>query len=155
MLTTPPIRVFVFEDDWMCREAIQSVIERTNGIEMVGAAAHAAQAVETTTALNPDVILKVIRKPAHHNSFGLTWREFEILRLIAEGLNNRAIAQALTIQEGTVANHVSNILFKINLNLADGMVVSIKEFYTRPYGARKKFHKLFLREPLACFIGIS
>ena len=199
MPTAPPIRVFIFEDEWMCREAIQSVLERTGGIEMVGAAAHAAQAVESITALKPDVILmdirlqgeidgiqatevltrrcpdariviftsfpdpdtlnaailagaagyllkeetgnpdiliqairevfqgnaymtprisaeilKVIRKPSHHNSFGLTRREFEILRLIAEGLNNRAIAQTLTIQERTVANHVSNILFKIN-----------------------------------------
>ena len=199
MESTAPIRVFVFEDDWMCREAIQSVLERTGGIEMVGAAAHAAHAVQDVSALKPDVvlmdirlqgeidgiqatkvlahrcpdahiviftsfpdpetlnaailagaagyllkeetcnpdiliqairevsqgnaymtprisaeILKVIRKPAHHNSFGLTRRELEILRQLADGLNNRAIARSLSIQERTVANHVSNILFKIN-----------------------------------------
>lgn len=61
MQTTPPIRVFVFEDEWMCREAIRSVIERTGGIDVVGAAASADHAVDDAAALNPDVILMDIR----------------------------------------------------------------------------------------------
>jgi len=45
----------------------------------------------------------------------LTKRELEVLRLIAEGLNNRELAQALTISEKTVKKHVSSILSKLNL----------------------------------------
>ena len=39
----------------------------------------------------------------------------EILKIIAEGLNNRAIATQLVITEQTVKGHVSNILSKLHL----------------------------------------
>jgi DNA-binding NarL/FixJ family response regulator len=45
----------------------------------------------------------------------LTPRELEILHLIASGANNREIAQQLFISEGTVKNHVTNILNRLNL----------------------------------------
>ena len=38
-----------------------------------------------------------------------------MLRLIALGLNNAAIADQLNIADGTVRNHVSNILAKLNV----------------------------------------
>jgi DNA-binding CsgD family transcriptional regulator len=43
---------------------------------------------------------------------GLTGREVEVLRLIAAGRSNRAIAQALFISPNTVLHHVSNIFAK-------------------------------------------
>ncbi|MCB1567995.1 MAG: response regulator transcription factor [Xanthomonadales bacterium] len=45
----------------------------------------------------------------------LTERETEILRLMAGGYSNREIAQALSVAEGTVKNHVSNILSKLGV----------------------------------------
>ncbi|MBN1581652.1 MAG: response regulator transcription factor [Anaerolineae bacterium] len=45
----------------------------------------------------------------------LTSRELEVLRLIATGATNREIAQNLSISEGTVKNHVSNILSRLGL----------------------------------------
>jgi len=44
-----------------------------------------------------------------------TPREQEIIRLIADGLSNKEIANTLFISEGTVKNHVSSILSKLNL----------------------------------------
>jgi DNA-binding CsgD family transcriptional regulator len=44
---------------------------------------------------------------------GLTEREVEVLRLVAAGKTNRAIANVLGLSEKTVARHVSNILTKI------------------------------------------
>ncbi|MCK8061011.1 MULTISPECIES: response regulator transcription factor [unclassified Fusibacter] len=45
----------------------------------------------------------------------LTNREYEVITLIAEGLNNKDIAETLFISEKTVKNHVSNIFKKINV----------------------------------------
>ncbi len=46
----------------------------------------------------------------------LTKREYEILTLIADGMNNKDIANTLYISEKTVKNHVSNIFKKIKVN---------------------------------------
>lgn len=46
----------------------------------------------------------------------LTNREYEVLTLIAEGLNNKDIAEKLYISEKTVKNHVSSIFKKLEVN---------------------------------------
>lgn len=51
-----------------------------------------------------------------HGAERLTGREVEVLRLIATGKTNRAIAHALHISEKTVARHVSNIFTKLDLS---------------------------------------
>jgi DNA-binding NarL/FixJ family response regulator len=43
----------------------------------------------------------------------LSARELEIVRLLAEGHSNREIATALFLAEGTVKNHVTNVLAKL------------------------------------------
>lgn len=193
------IRVFVIEDDWMCREAVRSIIEKTETLEAVGSAMDAESAIDKAIALKPDVVLMDLRlagqlsgidatarmveacpqikvviltncqdesslhaaidagavgyllksevhdpavileaiREVHagngyitpvmsgklisavhtqrkQNNYGLTRREKEILNHISQGKNNRVIAEHLHIHERTVANHVSNILFKIN-----------------------------------------
>jgi len=45
----------------------------------------------------------------------LTERETEILRLMAGGYSNKEIANALNVAEGTVKNHVSNVLSKMGV----------------------------------------
>ena len=57
-----------------------------------------------------------------HNQFAsldrpdpLTERETEILRLMAGGYSNKEIANSLGVAEGTVKNHVSNILSKLGV----------------------------------------
>ena len=59
---------------------------------------------------------------AMHNDFTsldrpdpLTERETEILRLMAGGYSNKEIANSLGVAEGTVKNHVSNILSKLGV----------------------------------------
>ena len=46
----------------------------------------------------------------------LTNREIEIARKISEGNSNKEIAQELFVTEGTVKNHISNILSKLELH---------------------------------------
>jgi DNA-binding NarL/FixJ family response regulator len=45
---------------------------------------------------------------------GLSQREADVLRLLALGTSNRDIADQLVLAEGTVKNHVSNILMKLH-----------------------------------------
>ena len=47
--------------------------------------------------------------------FGLTARELEVLRLVASGRTNRAIAEQLFLSEKTVDRHVSNIFGKLDV----------------------------------------
>lgn len=53
--------------------------------------------------------------PAPAAATPLTGREVEVLRLVATGATNRAIAADLRISEKTVARHVSNIFVKLDI----------------------------------------
>lgn len=55
------------------------------------------------------------QQPTPLEQAGLTERESEILRGIAEGLSNKHIARQLDITEGTVKVHVKHLLRKLNL----------------------------------------
>jgi DNA-binding NarL/FixJ family response regulator len=51
----------------------------------------------------------------HARPGGLSARELEVLRLMAEGLSNPQIAKRLIVSEFTVKRHVANILTKLDL----------------------------------------
>ncbi len=193
------IKVYIFEDHWMCREALVSVLNKEAGIEVVGDTDHVPSGMEQVLELKPDVILMDIRfhnenlgieatatltqklketkiiiftefqdeqnlraaikagasgfllkkevqdsntivkaittvykgeayitpsvtakifnevkRKSDRQVFDLTKRELQILKLISEGKNNKDIAAVLNIDKRTVANHISNILFKMN-----------------------------------------
>ena len=84
--------------------------------------ANAIRAVQAgETHLHPEITKKLVEQLASPKPDqeplpdDLTPRELEVLRLIAQGMNNRQIALALTISEKTVKTHVSNILSKLHL----------------------------------------
>jgi len=58
----------------------------------------------------------------------LTDREMEVLKLVAQGLNNRDIAKQLFISENTVKNHIRNILEKLHLHSRmEAVVYAVRE----------------------------
>jgi DNA-binding NarL/FixJ family response regulator len=61
-----------------------------------------------------DLLADVGVTPEHYEN--LTDRESEILELIADGLTNQEIADELTIEVGTVKNHIHSIFEKLNLS---------------------------------------
>ena len=69
--------------------------------------------------LNPEIAAKLMSefsgRDAKPDVEKLTDRERQVLRLIAQGLNNREIAESLVISEKTCKTHVSNILSKLHL----------------------------------------
>src|SRR5690606_29950041 len=62
-------------------------------------------------------ILEELREPGGGAQTGsaLSERELQVLRKVAEGLNNREIGEDLHIAESTVKNHLRNILEKLRL----------------------------------------
>lgn len=69
--------------------------------------------------LHPAIALKLVRELSEPQVAALeeplTERELDILRLVAEGLSNKVIADRLDISERTARTHVSNILEKLHL----------------------------------------
>lgn len=78
----------------------------------------AARWVFRQLGATPDlaVLDALARKTAPTAAGGLTARELEVLRLIAAGRTNRAIAAELILSERTVDRHVSNIFTKLGLS---------------------------------------
>lgn len=78
------------------------------------------QVDQGVASLHPSIAKKVLEEIHHSDKKQLseeplTQRELEILRLIAQGHENREIADQLVISEATVRTHVSNILGKLQL----------------------------------------
>ena len=78
----------------------------------------AARAVFEDLGAGPDLtrLERLVLKTAPGADGVLTPREVEVLRLVAAGRTNRAIASGLFLSERTVAHHVSNILTKLGLS---------------------------------------
>ncbi len=87
-------------------------------------------------SLQPSIaqkVLKELRRPAALRPIPnpLTDREMEVLRLVAKGLSNPAIAERLVITEATVRTHVSNILSKLHLaNRVQATLYALQEGIT-------------------------
>jgi DNA-binding NarL/FixJ family response regulator len=63
------------------------------------------------------------RRSTRTEASDLSGREFEIVRLIADGLSNREIGNRLSLSEKTVKNHVSHILAKLKVSARSGVAV--------------------------------
>ncbi len=106
-------------------------------VAAVRGAAHGA------TVLDPAVSRALIEAAAGPDTSrppvsleGLTARELEVLRLIAQGRSNRAIAAELFLGEATVKTHVARVLQKLGLETrAEAIVASYESGLVRPHGA--------------------
>lgn len=78
----------------------------------------AARSVFLQLDAAPDLVRveELSRITARRVAGGLTTREVQVLKLVATGMTNRAIASELVISEKTVATHVNSILTKLGLS---------------------------------------
>jgi DNA-binding NarL/FixJ family response regulator len=125
----PAVRVLAlttFDDDEDVFAALRAgalgyLLKDVSGDRLVEAVLAAARG---ESVLQPSVAAKVVARVARMADDvprprpqplvdPLTEREVEVLRLLAEGGSNREIAAALFLAEGTVKNHVTNVLAKL------------------------------------------
>jgi len=90
-------------------------------IKMAALAEAVRRAAVGEATLHPRVAARIIqelqgaRRETVNPFTELTGREMDVIKLIAQGLNNSQIAGELVISEHTVKGHVSNILSKLHL----------------------------------------
>lgn len=70
---------------------------------------------EGGSLLQPVIASKLLKQVSQPSVDPLTPRELDVLRLMAQGLQNKEIAQQLAISERTVKFHVSSILGKLGV----------------------------------------
>lgn len=88
-------------------------------------------------SMDPSIAQKLMRELQRSSGLPpseepLTEREVEVLKLLAQGLQNKEIAEELVISERTVSTHVSNILSKLHLaNRTQAALYALKEGLAR------------------------
>ncbi|MET9860421.1 response regulator transcription factor [Streptomyces smyrnaeus] len=118
---------------------LSQYVEETYAAELLGGGAHGVgyllkdrvgrvdeflEALERVaaggTALDPEVVTELMSRGRGGGPLdGLTPREMEVLRLMAEGRDNTTIAQALVITERSVHKHIGNVFAKLGLPPSD------------------------------------
>ena len=124
--TLPPTRILTTFDD--SELVLAGIHAGARGYLLKDVAlADLVNAIKTVaeggSIVKPAVTQRLLKGLEHlHNDFSsldqpdpLTDRETEILRLMAGGYSNKEIANSLGVAEGTVKNHVSNILSKMGV----------------------------------------
>ena len=136
----PACRVIVlttFDDDEYVFEGLRAgaigyLLKDVPAQKLVEAIQSAARG---ETFLQPSIAAKVVAEFARHPPSTpaqplvdpLTSREVDILRLLAGGMSNHEIADQLVITEGTVKNHVTNILGKLGVRDRTQAALKAKE----------------------------
>jgi len=122
---TPTILLTTFDDDVALLNGIRlgakgyllkdvSLKELTQAIRLVAGGGTMISPV-LTERLRHGLTTAPLSASPDYDEEELTPRETEILRLMTGGYSNREIASALALSEGTVKNHVSNILGKLGV----------------------------------------
>jgi DNA-binding NarL/FixJ family response regulator len=96
---------------YLLKDRVAEVDEFTEALRRVGRGG---------TALDPEVVSQLLARGRRRPLDALTPREQDVLKLMAEGRSNGAIAAQMVVTEGAVEKHVSSIFTKLGLAPAEG-----------------------------------
>ncbi len=113
------------------------VLKDTSPSELVSAIHQVHRGESSLHPLIARKVLHELTQPSRRATpaVPLTDREFEVLRLVAQGESNGLIASTLSISEATVRKHVSSILAKLHLSTrTQAALYAVQEGFTdRPF----------------------
>src|SRR5699024_11531179 len=82
------------------------------------------QAIEAgNMVFDSNIVKSMSAASSRKNLDELSEREWDILELVAEGLNNKEISERLYLSEGTVRNYISQMLGKLELRVRTELAV--------------------------------
>ena len=130
--TTQVVVLTAHADDTVLLDAVEAgctgFLMKSGASGDVIAAIRAAAAGEALIA--PGVMARLLphlRPPEPTVGTDLTPREREVLKFVAEGLQNAEIAERLTVSVHTIRNHVQNILAKLGVHSKlEALAVAVK-----------------------------
>ena len=96
--------------------AISYLLKDVSAEKLAEAIRAAAAGTPTLSPEAAQVLIQAARKPEKKPGFDLTDREREVLGLMADGLNNKQIAEELVVSVSTTKFHVSSILAKLGVS---------------------------------------
>ena len=91
---------------YLLKDRVSALAELSDALERVASGG---------TALDPEVVAQLFARRRRDPLGELTVRERDVLKLMAEGRTNAAIARTLVVSEGAVEKHISSILTKLDL----------------------------------------
>ncbi|MFM9910285.1 MAG: LuxR C-terminal-related transcriptional regulator, partial [Chitinophagaceae bacterium] len=77
--------------------------------------------------INEKLPTLLIEKINRHLLSALSEREFEIVKLIYDGITNNQVAEKLFLSVNTVKTHLKNIYLKLDVNTRYGLIVRVRE----------------------------
>lgn len=111
-----------FKDDEYIKEAVKNgaegyILKNQSSDSIVGSLRTVAKGNTVFHREVADTLSSMLREESRKDpgAFGITEREFEILKFIGEGLSNREISAKLYLSDGTVRNYVTGLLEKLEL----------------------------------------
>jgi DNA-binding NarL/FixJ family response regulator len=120
----PTILITTFDDDEALKAAIAAGVAgfllKDVSFDVLATAIRKAAAGERVGSIVTSAVREKVNRgeldfDAYEKPDPLTAREVDVLRLIAAGMSNREIGDALGVSEGTVKNHTSAILSKLGV----------------------------------------
>ncbi len=104
-----------YTDPVILNEAIAAgcagFVTKRNSADRVVSAVMAVASSETP--VSPDMVRSLVETDRGGTGSDLTPRELEVLRIAAQGLTNRQIAEQLSLSVNTVRNHMQHVLNKL------------------------------------------
>ncbi|WP_061293727.1 response regulator [Herbidospora cretacea] len=97
---------------YLLKDRVAQVGDFLDALERVGAGG---------AAFDPEVVRQLLARTSHADPLArLTAREREVLELMAQGLTNASIAQALHVSQSAVEKHVNALFDKLSLSQTTG-----------------------------------